>query len=753
MDRAVSYAGTPLPERPPGNPQPGSGLAWYTNFDRVWPNVPPDAFAGAGAGQQVLLVVPSLGLVVVRNGGAMHSENEFWGAIEEFVFNPVMEAVEGYTPGQPLSEKGPYPRSPVIHSMRFAGAETVVRRAAGSDNWPLTWADDDNLYTAYGDGWGFEPQVPEKLSLGLAKILGTPNDFQGLNIRSPSGEQSGQGSAGKKASGMLFLGGRLYMWVRNAANSQLAYSDDYGRSWSWSDWRFTTSFGAPSFLNFGKAYQGARDDYVYVYSHDSDSAYDPADRMVLARVPKDRTLDREAYEFFVRFRAGEPEWSADINRRGAVFTHASNCYRSSVSYNPALKRYLWVQPLPGDAERFFGGLGIYDAPEPWGPWTTAYFTKYFDIGPGESAHLPSKWMSDDGESMYMVSSSDDYFTVRRIDLVLNPEPLEAVMAPYPPSPVIAGVEFDFQSHQQFGEGSDQWPMTWSSDGSLLAAWGDGWGWNRRGDKKSIGVTRILGEPGSLNGEDLWGDGPGQGFGKPEALVAIGDTIHMFWTSGDSINDADNTRYAVSRDGGKSWELGAEKFFPVPDGFRVRSIVQFGPAYEDAMDEYVYVYFAFNRASEFYLARVANEQIRNPAAYEWFSGRGADGSAAWSDDFDRKRPAFIDRNGYLWHVGVSYLPHLDRYLLTKPHYYPSDDRESPRAAGNGLASLGIFDAPTPWGPWTTVYYADNFIDDRIKFNYVIPAKFFDPENNTFWLAFSGWPEYDNVNFVRGRFALR
>ena len=88
------------------------------------------------------------------------------------------------------------------------------------------------------------------------------------------------------------------MWVRNAGNAQLAWSRDHAQTWTWADWKFTTSFGCPSFLNFGRNYAGARDDYVYVYSHDSDSAYTPADRLVLARVPKDRIALRGAYEFF-----------------------------------------------------------------------------------------------------------------------------------------------------------------------------------------------------------------------------------------------------------------------------------------------------------------------------------------------------------------------------------------------------------------------------------------------------------------------
>ena len=97
VEQAVAYAGMPLPERPPGNPQPASGLGWYTNFDGVWRNVPRDAFAGAGAGNQVLLVVPSLDLIVVRNGSALGDEKKgegSWGGLESYLFDPVMSAIE-----------------------------------------------------------------------------------------------------------------------------------------------------------------------------------------------------------------------------------------------------------------------------------------------------------------------------------------------------------------------------------------------------------------------------------------------------------------------------------------------------------------------------------------------------------------------------------------------------------------------------------------------------------------------------------
>jgi CubicO group peptidase (beta-lactamase class C family) len=393
-----------------------SGLGWWANRPagggKLWKSAPDDAFGGAGAGQQLLLVVPSLDMIVVRNGRQLDPGLSFEEGLDRFVVAPVVRAIL-------TTRKASHPPSPVIQKIGWASEDSIVRRARGSDTWPLTWGDDDALYTAFGDGQGFDPLVPGKLSLGFARVVGPPQEFTGINIRSATGERKGEGASGQKASGMLMVAGVLYMWVRNAANSQLAWSSDHARTWTWCGWRFETSFGCPTFLNFGKDYDGARDGYVYICSPDGDSAYRAADRMVLARVPKDRIMERGAYEFFKDFKErGVPLWSKHIADRGAVFSDPGRCYRSSMSYNVGLKRYLWCQTLAGGDARFRGGFVIYDAPDPWGPWTTAYFTDAWDVGPGETCSLPTKWMSADGKTVYLVFSGDDCFSVRRADLTV-----------------------------------------------------------------------------------------------------------------------------------------------------------------------------------------------------------------------------------------------------------------------------------------------------------------------------------------------
>jgi CubicO group peptidase (beta-lactamase class C family) len=409
-----------LPVRVPkdyGNAANHYGLLWWNNADETIEGLPLDTHWTWGLYDSLIVVMPMLDIVVARAGQSWKRSKDggHYEVLKPFLL-PIVAAVREKTPGQkqPAASATAYPQSAVIKGIEWAPASSIIRLAKGSDNWPMTWADDDAQYTAYGDGTGFEPFVKGKLSVGLVKVTGAPPDIRGVNIRSETLEAKGDGKHGRKASGMLCVDGVLYLFMRNATNSQLGWSEDHGATWTWADWKFTTSFGCPTFLNFGRNYAGARDGFVYIYSQDHDSAYDRADRFVLARVPREKLRERAAYEFFVKSDAGgQPVWSRDIAQRGAVFRNPGACYRSGITYNAGLKRYLWCQIGPGEDTRFAGGFAIYDAPEPWGPWTTAFHTERWDTGPGESASLPTKWISDDGRTVHLVFSGEDHFSVRK----------------------------------------------------------------------------------------------------------------------------------------------------------------------------------------------------------------------------------------------------------------------------------------------------------------------------------------------------
>ncbi len=400
------------------------GLLWWTNADGAISGVPRDAYFSWGLYDSHIVVVPSLDLVVARAGKSWprrgRTDYETLGGF----LRPICAAAGVEAPAKPVARIGgaPYPPSEVITRIAWAAKSSIVRKATGSDNWPCTWADDGALYTAYGDGWGFVPKVKGKLSLGLGKVSGDPPAIKGVNIRSKTGEAVGDGARARKASGMLMTGGVLYMWVRNdsrtGTHSRLASSADHGKTWTWAKWKFA-ALGYCTFVNYGRNYAGARDEYVYIVSHDNPSAYKPADRFILMRVPAKKLMDRSAYEFFTgRDASGGATWSKDLARRAAVFENRRSCMRSGISYNAALKRYLWCQVLPVGAPRFKGGFGIYEAPEPWGPWRTVYFTKTWDVGPGETCSFPTKWIDADGLTVHLVFSGEDAFSVRRAKLTV-----------------------------------------------------------------------------------------------------------------------------------------------------------------------------------------------------------------------------------------------------------------------------------------------------------------------------------------------
>jgi CubicO group peptidase (beta-lactamase class C family) len=380
------------------------GLLWWNNGDGTLANVPTDAYWSWGLYDSLIVVIPSLDIVAARAGSGWRRD---WNGDYDVV-RPFLEPI-----CQSVAQGAPYPPSPAITSLVWAPASSVIRQATGSDTWPITWADDNDLYTAYGDGWGFEPKVPSKLSMGFAKVVGPAQGFVGVNIRCPD-EQYGDGAKGKKGSGMLMVDGVLYLWVRNASGgkgSELWWSSDHAQSWTKSDWMWT-EFGYPTFINFGQNYAGAADNYVYTVTHDNPDAYEPADSFVLMRAPRDQITQKDRYEFFRQLDPnGIPVWTSDLRQRGAAFTFPGRCRRSGISYNAGTGRYLWWQMCHGT-----NGFGVYDAPHPWGPWTTVYFTESWDMAPGETGSFPPKWMSPDGRTIYLVFSGDDAFSVRQATL-------------------------------------------------------------------------------------------------------------------------------------------------------------------------------------------------------------------------------------------------------------------------------------------------------------------------------------------------
>jgi hypothetical protein len=217
---------------------------------------------------------------------------------------------------------------------------THIRLAEGSDNWPITWADDNHQYTSWGDGGGLGgTNTVGRVSLGMARVQGPANNYRMVNVW--GGHNAAyQSDFGGKSYGIISIDGVLYMWVgpgsevESYEEARLVYSDDHGSTWAPAEWAFNKEDDLimPTILNFGRDYAGARDNFVYHYFIELQG--DPADlgvhepgRIHLLRVDKRAMLESKSnYEYFNGLdRNGDPVWTDDIETKQPVFEDPQWC--------------------------------------------------------------------------------------------------------------------------------------------------------------------------------------------------------------------------------------------------------------------------------------------------------------------------------------------------------------------------------------------------------------------------------------------
>ncbi len=329
------------------------------------------------------------------------------------------------------------------------------------DMWPVTWAADGNLYGGAGDNqdspmnfWRIEGHPGER-EWGPPPFLYLVDNLP-LDPRIYCRKPGVHPRWGIKPASLLGLKGRLYFAVQlmnfgdnpefnrqHNINSWLMVSDDFGKTWNREatpqDF-FTGRLASPHFLQFGKDYGGARDAYVYAYfsaGDDGNSYWENGDCILLGRVPQDRILRREEWEFFTGVDKEEsPGWSKEEAEAKPVFRNPRMTGENHVSYNSGLQRYIMGNysftdetgsPMPyhqtklWDPERQRSQLTLFEAPEPWGPWSLFYQDDNWGVSGGYQPVFPTKWMSEDGKTMWMVysGSEEDYnFTVQKVTLII-----------------------------------------------------------------------------------------------------------------------------------------------------------------------------------------------------------------------------------------------------------------------------------------------------------------------------------------------
>jgi len=360
--------------------------------------------------------------------------------------------------GADAGRPGAYPPSPVIAGLSFDWS-THQRHGIGSDNWQLTWADDDHLYGAWGDGGGFGGSNEEgRVGLGFTRIEGDWRDFRGSNVWGGKDAENPAPFTGK-SYGTICVDGVMYSWIvpdqpdtggprDHYRYIELARSTDHGAHWTKAGWRWQREDNLIilTFLVYGKNNTGARDNYVYSYfirPQDTNvtqtsfglNVHQPG-ALFLARVPKDRSFaSRESYEWFSGWHKGEPTWGL-LSAKKPVFENTVGT-GWCVSFNPGLGRYFLATEHTVSHSSV---LGVWDAPEPWGPWTTVRLwspgDRFGQSRPGSTldwkdnvffCSFAPKWLSADGRSFTLVftgggggKDNDSLNTVRGTFLLTRP---------------------------------------------------------------------------------------------------------------------------------------------------------------------------------------------------------------------------------------------------------------------------------------------------------------------------------------------
>ncbi len=315
-----------------------------------------------------------------------------------------------------------YSRAPYSHSELIQGIDwhwdTYTSAAPGSDLWPVTWGPDDQLYAAWGDGGGFGGTDSDgRVAMGFARIEGTPEHWRGFNVNGGKNpEHPASFERKSKTTGLAFVEGVLYATVNLEdgtwpnVNHVLAWSTNNGATWNRAEWLFPRgegNFQPAKFVEFGKDYTGLPTSlagYVYVCGPRQSAEPGSGNRLYLTRAPQTRLRDRAAYEFYGGVKpGGVPAWVADIAQAQPIFVDPNGVTPGAVVYDPGLKRFLLTCFHVGP-----GQLGVFEAPNPWGPWAAiAYYEDWGGMGSkgeGLTCGFPQKWMTTDGLTLRCIFS-------------------------------------------------------------------------------------------------------------------------------------------------------------------------------------------------------------------------------------------------------------------------------------------------------------------------------------------------------------
>lgn len=357
----------------------------------------------------------------------------------------------------------PFKNSITFTGIKFLGLKSGFRYG---DTWYPTWASNDTLYSPWTDGTtarldgslekansgypekgipvtskyhnttgqgvmiGDDPLTLKVYSTGLVRAASFP--YQG---RYPSGSliHNGiwyYGTYVLDPSAEAQYGDTRYNWPWMGPFVGFRTSTDYGKTWQADPNTpeksifgesgingYPVKIGSPHFVDFGKNMKHSPDGKAYLVAHGSEitdahprfanTSWITGDQIYLMRVtPSIETInDPSKYEFFAgNDLEGNPIWTRDFKYIKPLLEWNNNMGCVTVTYNAKLKKYLMCVT---DGRNTASKMNTYilESDKLTGDWKTITYMKDF----GEQAYfvnIPSKFISDDGKTMWLLYSGN-----------------------------------------------------------------------------------------------------------------------------------------------------------------------------------------------------------------------------------------------------------------------------------------------------------------------------------------------------------
>ncbi len=350
----------------------------------------------------------------------------------------------------------PFPKSDSITSFKLTGR---FKNYTNADTWYPTWADDDNLYSPWTDGYILdEPEyIPfdddkveegypcnsldifgRKAATAQGKIIGDdPMNLEVINLK-PRIEASPKPYEGRYPAGSLVYNGVWYYgtycvdsdghptlpdWVTLGPLVGFRISHDYGMTWEESPlppdkplfgenpYKAKVKMGTPHFVDFGKNMEHSPDGKAYFVGHgsvreDADNTWIRGDQIYMARVtPSIETInDVSAWEFFAGHDGNSTAiWSNDFADIKPILEWEGHLGCVTITYNAPLKKYIMAISC-GHKPKYYDTMFL-EADSLTGEWRLIRY--YEQFGPtAYFVNIPTKFISEDGKTFWIIYSAN-----------------------------------------------------------------------------------------------------------------------------------------------------------------------------------------------------------------------------------------------------------------------------------------------------------------------------------------------------------